>query len=77
MLRDILILKVFIKNLDFSDADLLKNITRKCSNVIENPKQNVFIARILLRNIYLNFTKTLENSTFYNTSTSTYYSEIF
>ena len=66
MLHDILILEVFINNLEFTDAYLLSNIVKKCKALIKNPKENLFTAKMLLRKIYFNLIKTLENPKCFN-----------
>lgn len=76
MLRDILILKIFVKNIDLSQVDQLKNIVIKCKALIVNPKENFLISKMLLRNVYLNILKSLENPNFYNDTTKNQYDEI-
>ncbi|KAL4511704.1 hypothetical protein ABPG72_012549 [Tetrahymena utriculariae] len=76
IVRDILIIKVFIKNSDLSNKVFLPSILKLTKKLVTNPKENVFTARTLIYCFYVNLLNSLDQQN-YNSSTSGLYNEIF
>ncbi|KAL4501068.1 hypothetical protein ABPG73_013806 [Tetrahymena malaccensis] len=76
ILRDILIIRALIKNLDLSNKIFLQSIIKLTKSLVANPKENVFMARTLIHCFYMNLLKSLDQQN-YNSNGSDAYNEIF